>query len=50
MPLMEQEYEDATVELCTRQFCESSGISVEFLFFYFFAIFWPLGSKLLCIW
>jgi len=32
---MEQEYEDATVELCTRQFCESSGISVEFLFFYF---------------
>jgi len=36
---MEQEYEDATVELCTRQFCESSGISVEFLFFYFFCHF-----------
>ena len=35
MPLMEQEYEDATVELCTRQFCESSGIAVEFLFFIF---------------
>jgi len=39
MPLMEQEYEDATVELCTRQFCDLLGFLLSFYFFIFLPFF-----------